>query len=288
MKIAFIGLGLMGARMAANLLKKGHRLSVYNRTHSKAGRLASEGARVATSPAEAARDAEVAFTMLATPDAVREAALGAGGLLETLARGRLWVDSSTVNPSFTRIMAEECRSRGIRFVDAPVSGTIGPAERGELAFLVGAAGEDLAECRPLLEAMGKSIVHLGPVGSGVSMKLVNNLLLGNAMAAFAEALALGEAMGLPRKLLLDTLVGGAVAAPFLTGKRAKLEAGGRDAEFPLALMLKDLQLVSLTAFERGIALPTTHAAKELFSLARGAGLGDADFSAVGEVLKRRG
>ena len=285
MKVAFIGLGIMGSRMAANLLRAGHDLSVWNRSAAKAQALVKAGARLAAAPSEAARDREVVFTMLANPDAVAAVALGPDGFLGGLARGALWVDCSTVTPAFSRRMAEEADARGVRFLDAPVAGSLPVAEKGELTFLVGGAQKDLDACRPLLSVMGKTIKHVGNTGMGSSLKLVNNMLLGNAMAAFSEALAFGEALGMSRGTLLEALIGSAVVAPFLAAKKEKLATGRYDTEFPLRLMHKDLQLVSAAAYELGVPLPATHAVKELFSQAAARGLADVDFSGIGGGTK---
>jgi len=240
---------------------------------------------MASTPAEAARESDVTFTMLANPDAVAAVALGSGGFLAAMSKGSLWVDCSTVTPGFSRRMAEEAAARHVRFLDAPVAGSLMVAEKGELTFLVGGDQKDLDSCRPLLSAMGKAIRHVGGTGMGSSLKLVNNMLLANAMAAFSEALALGEALGMSRAALLDALIGGPVTAPFLAGKKEKLATGRYDVEFPLRLMHKDLQLVSSAAYELGVPLPATHATKELFSQAAARGLADVDFSGIGGSTK---
>ncbi|HEX4644380.1 MAG TPA: NAD(P)-dependent oxidoreductase, partial [Verrucomicrobiae bacterium] len=178
MKIGFIGLGIMGSRMAANLQKRGHSLIVYNRTPEKAGQLRSEGAVWADSPASLATQVEIVFTMLAHPEAVKQAALGVDGFLSKLAVERLWVDCSTVNPSFSREMAIQARARGLRFLDAPVTGSKSQAALGNLAFWVGGEPADLEACRTLLMCMGNGIVHCGGHGMGASMKMVMNQLLG--------------------------------------------------------------------------------------------------------------
>ena len=289
MRIAFIGLGIMGSRMAANILSAHPDLHIYNRSVSKAQELVRNGGRLAASPAEAAENADVVFTMLSTPDAVREAALGtAGGFLSRMKANALWVDCSTVNPAFSREMAGEARERGLRFVDAPVAGSKLPAERGELLFLVGGEAGDLAEIRPLLEVMGKKTVHVGPAGSGTAMKMVVNLMLGQAMVAFSEAVAFAESIGLARSQVLDTLLGGATAAPFLQAKRSKIESGAYDTEFPLRWMLKDLDLVAGEAAASGAVLLAGSAAREAYALALKGGLGDVDFSAVFQLYRKGG
>ena len=286
MKVGFIGLGIMGSRMAMNLLHSGHELVVYNRTQSKADPLVSAGAKRAETPAQAAQGVEVLFTMLAEPEAVREVAEGSDGFLSQLGPAILWVDSSTVNPSFSKKMAETVRTQGGRFMDAPVAGTKSPAEKGDLVFLVGGNQEDLDEIRPLLDVMGKQVIHAGPVGSGTALKMLFNLLLGVGMAAFSEALLLGEGLGLKRDFLLDTLIGSAVAPPFLAGKRSKIEAGDYTADFPLQWMQKDLHLAALSGFEQDVSLPATNVVKEIYMLAKKAGLAGQDFAALYEYLKK--
>src|SRR3981081_4214497 len=191
MKIGFIGLGIMGSRMAANLQKQGYALVVFNRTRAKAEPLLGSCGQFSDSPAKLAEQVDVLFTMLAHPDAVEEAALGENGFLSHLRPNALWVDCSSVNPSFSRKMAAEAATRQIRFVDAPVTGSAPAATEAKLIFWVGAKEVDLERIRPLLLCMGNKIVHTGGQGAGTSMKMVINLLLGTGMAAFAEAMALG-------------------------------------------------------------------------------------------------
>jgi 3-hydroxyisobutyrate dehydrogenase/glyoxylate/succinic semialdehyde reductase len=288
MKIGFIGLGIMGSRMAANLQKKGHELVVYNRTKQKAGPLIAAGAVWAPTPADVAKQVTVLFTMLARPDAVAETALiGRYGFLNHLADNSLWIDCSTVNPSFSKLMALEARQRKVRFLDAPVAGSKGPAEQARLVFFVGGEKTDVDEARPLLETMGKAVVHVGGHGMGTSMKMVNNLIVAQAMVAFSEAVTLGEALGIPKDMLFNTLLGSPVAAPFLSLKRGKLESGDFETEFPLQWMHKDMQLVAETAYEAGVAIPATNAVKEIYALAVRKGLGEQDFSAIYKLLSEK-
>ncbi len=285
MKIGFIGLGIMGSRMAANLQKGGHALVVYNRTREKAASLVADGASWADSPAALAAQVEIVFTMLASPVAVREAALGKDGFLSHLAPNRLWVDCSTVNPSFSREMAEQARALGVRFLDAPVTGSKGPAALGRLVFWVGGESADLEACRPLLNCMGNKIVHAGGQGKGASLKMVMNQLLGTVMAAFAEGLVLGEALSLSREVLFEALLGGPAAAPIFALKRERIEKGNYDqADFPLRWLQKDLHLATVSAYETGAAMPLTNVAKEIYRLAIREGDGDKDFSAIYDYL----
>ena len=288
MKIGFIGLGIMGSRMAANLRKKGHELVVYNRTREKAQDLLAGGASWADSPAELAKRVNVLVTMLSKPDAVAEVALlGKRSFLETLMPNSLWIDCSTVNPSFSKLMAGEAKERSVRFLDAPVRGSKGPAEQGQLLFFVGGDAKDVEAAKPLLDCMGKAVFHVGGHGMGSAMKMVNNILLGQAMVAFSEALAFGEALGMTKQAMFDVLAASPVMAPFLNFKRQKIEKGDYSAEFPLQWMHKDLHLAAETAYETGAALPCANVAKELFALAMREGLGDQDLTAVYTVLSRK-
>jgi 3-hydroxyisobutyrate dehydrogenase-like beta-hydroxyacid dehydrogenase len=284
MKIGFIGLGIMGSRMAANLQKHDYSLVVFNRTRAKAEPLLGPCGTFSDSPAKLAQQVDVLFTMLAHPDAVEQAALDANGFLNHLRPNALWVDCSSVNPSFSQKMAAEAARREIRFVDAPVTGSAPVAAEGKLTFWVGAKEVDLEVIRSLLLCMGNKIVHAGGQGMGTSMKMVINLLLGNAMAAFAEAMALGEGLGLSQKVLFDSALGSPTVAPFLALKREKIEGGNYEAEFPLQWMQKDLHLASVSAYESGVAMPLTNAAKELYRLAMREGHASQDFSAIYDYL----
>ena len=287
MKIGFIGLGIMGSRMAANLQKRGHSLVVFNRTREKAAALVAEGATWADWIGVLAAQVEVIFTMLAHPGAVEEAASGGAGLLSHLRSGRTWVDCSTVNPSFSRKMAAEAQAQGIRFLGAPVTGSKGQAALAQLIFWVGGEAKDLETCRPLLECMGNRIIHCGGQGMGASLKMVMNQLLGTAMATFAEGLVFGESLGLSRKILFEALLGGPAAAPFLASKRERIESGNyEEADFPLRWLQKDLHLAAVSAYETGAAMPLTNVAKEIYRLAVREGRGSEDFSVIYAYLAR--
>jgi 3-hydroxyisobutyrate dehydrogenase/glyoxylate/succinic semialdehyde reductase len=181
-------------------------------------------------------------------------------------------------------MANEAKRQGVRFLDAPVAGSKGPAERGQLLFFVGGDKADMDEVKPLLDAMGKTVIHVGGHGMGTAMKMVNNLILAGAMVGFSEAMVLGEALGISRDMLFNALTGSPVAAPFLALKRSKIEEGKYEPEFPLRWMHKDLQLAADTAYEAGVALPAGNVVKEIFALAMRNGLDEMDFSAVFRFL----
>jgi 3-hydroxyisobutyrate dehydrogenase/glyoxylate/succinic semialdehyde reductase len=282
MKIGFIGLGIMGSRMATNLQKQGYSLVVFNRTRAKAETLLGPCGTFSDSPAKLAEQVEVLFTMLAHPDAVEQAALGTDGFLNHLRPNTLWVDCSSVNPSFSKKMAAAAAARQVHFVDAPVTGSAGPAADATLVFWVGADAADLERIRPLLLCMGNKIVHAGGHGMGSSMKMVVNLLLGTGMAAFAEAMALGQGLGLLPKMLFDSLLDTPTVAPFLALKREKIESGNYEPEFQLRWIQKDMHLASVSAYETDVALPVTNVTKEIYRLAMRDGHGTKDFSAIYE------
>ena len=280
MKIGFIGLGIMGSRMAANLQKHSYELVITNRTRDKARDLLAGGATWADTPAEVARQVDLLLTMLSTPEVVHQAAVGDNGFLDHLQPGTIWADCSTVNPSFSRQMAALAQARGVNFVDSPVGGSKDPAERGQLLFFVGGNDSDVESCQPLFAAMGRQTYHLGEVGMGAAMKMVFNSIMGGSMLAFCEAVALGQSLGLGQKTLLDILSSTPMMAPFIAPKRAKFESGHYDTEFPLQWLRKDLQLATTSAYEQDLALPLLNLAKEIYTQAMQAGLAEEDYSAI--------
>lgn len=285
MKIGFIGLGIMGSRMAANLIAAGYELIVYNRTSAKTEALREKGAYVAASPAELAREADIIITVVADPQAIKNIAYGEQGILDNARHDTLWINCTTIDPDSASTFDFAAGIKGLRYLDAPVAGTRKPAEDGELVFLTGGRQDDLEEARPLLHCMGNKVIHAGQAGQGSAMKMVINLMLGHAMSAFSEAIQLGEALGLTRETLFATLSGGPVTAPFLSAKEDKIKNGDYEADFPLKWMYKDLQLVTQTAYDYNVSLPSTNSVKEVYALAKQYGFEDMDFSAVYEFLR---
>jgi len=284
-KIGFIGLGIMGSRMAANLLKKGFDLKVYNRTKSKAEALIGAGAEWAGSASNAGTDVDILITMLSEPGAVSSMALGKDGFLQVMRKNALWIDSSTVNPYYTGEMKQLASEEGIRFIDAPVAGSKKPAEKGELLFLAGGDKNDINEAVPLFDAMGKKFIHVGENGKGTSLKMVFNLLLGQAMHSFGEAMKLGRSLELDEKMLFDVLLDSPVVAPFIKLKRDKMENKEFSPEFPLRWMQKDLTLAAETAYEQGVKLKANDIVIEAYRNAIDNGRGDDDFSAIYDDMK---
>ena len=285
MKIGFIGLGIMGSRMAANLHKAGHELTIFNRDRGKCDALAGAGAKVANTPKEAAQGMDFVITMVADPTAVREVVLGDDGVLEGLREDSIWIDCSTIGPKESIALAAQATVRGLRFLEAPVTGSKAPAESGELTFLVGGPDQLVDKSRPLFDIMGAKTVHVGDYGSAGALKLVLNHLLGVSMAAFSEGIALGKALGIAPEKLFDTLLGTPLVPPYLAIKKPKIIDGELVADFPLKWMNKDLALVCDAAYENDVAMPLANSAKELYRLAQKHGHADHDFAAVYEFLK---
>lgn len=287
MKIGFIGLGIMGSRMAANLLKEGYDIKVYNRTKEKANELLENGATWAGSAAEAGEEVDILFTMLEKPEVVEELAIGKNGFLYSMKKNSLWVDSSTVNPSFSEKMSRHSAENELRFMDAPVSGSKKPAADAELLFLVGGEKADFEEVKPVLLKMGKDAVHIGPAGKGSAMKIMINQLLGQSILAFSESLNLGMAMGIDKKTGMDILLKTPVTAPILEVFRSRIENNDYEPNFPLKHLQKDLHLFTETAYELGQPSPLTSAAEEVYGLAKHKNMADLDFTAVFKFLHEK-
>ena len=287
MHITFIGLGIMGQAMANNLLKNNVKLTVCNRTKSKAQPLIDGGANWKDNPADAVAEADVVFTMLSEPRVVEEVAFGNDGFVKAMKPQAIWADCTTVNPSFSLEMAGKAADAGIRFMDTPVAGSKVPAESGKLVFLVGGENQDLKSISPFLEMMGKKTLHMGEAGKGAAMKMVVNMMLGHAMAAFSESVHLGTSLGIDRDFLMETLAALPVSAPFLAYKAGRMKQENYEVEFPLEWMQKDLHLATVSAWEHDIALPVTNAAKEVYALAKQQGLSREDLSAVFKTLTKK-
>jgi 3-hydroxyisobutyrate dehydrogenase-like beta-hydroxyacid dehydrogenase len=281
-KIAFCGLGMMGSPMAARLLEAGHDVTVWNRTPDKAGPLVERGASRAVSPLEAASGAEAAITMLADPNALEAVVFGDGGLAEGMANGTALIDMSTVGPDAVRRLRERLPG-GITLIDAPVLGSIPGAESGELQVFAGGEAEVVERWRPVLEEMG-TVHHAGPLGAGASMKLVANSTLGALIASLGEALALGDALGLEERLVLDVLAQSPLAVT-VRRKRKLIESGSYPPSFKLSLAGKDLGLVAQAA--KGVDLRVARASSSWLEAAEAAGLGDLDYSAVVANIRGR-
>jgi 3-hydroxyisobutyrate dehydrogenase-like beta-hydroxyacid dehydrogenase len=275
--VAFLGLGAMGSRMARRLLDAGHELVVWNRTAARAEPLVTAGARRADSPAGAADGAEVVITMLADPDALRWVTDGPEGVAAGVHPGTTVIEMSTVGPAAVARLREVLPERA-GLLDAPVLGSLAEAEAGSLRVFVGGA-DDLAErWMPLLSAVGTP-VHVGPLGCGAAAKLVANSTLFGVIGVLGEALAIADALGLPREAAFDVLAATPVGAQ-AERRRPALESGKYPPRFPLSLARKDADLVAEAADAAGLDLRIAAAARSWLADAQAAGLGDADYSAM--------
>ena len=283
--VALLGLGTMGNGMAANLLKAGFPLAVYNRTAAKAEPFARQGARIAYTPAEAAQGAKLILSMLSDDHASRDAWTGPNGALATAEPGTVLVESSTVSPGWITEFADLAQARGLDLLDAPVTGSRTQAEGGQLVFLVGGSEQALSRATPALQAMSKEIIHLGPVTSGAQMKLLNNFLCGVQVASLAEGMVWLEHSGLNRDKALQVLKTGAPGSPLIASICARMTSGENVVNFLLKLMSKDLASAPAAAEDAGVELTTAANARELFERAAAAGYADRDMSAVVELLR---
>jgi len=284
--VGFIGLGLMGKPMAQNVLRAGFPLVVWNRTRVKAEDLVRAGAKLAASPRETAAQCDVLITIVSDPPALEEVLWGAHGALDGLRAGSLLIDSSTVSPEMARRLAGGCANRHVDFLDAPVTGGTWGAEKGELVFMIGGKAEVLERAKPVLETMGKRFFLLGPNGAGQAVKLGMNLLLALEVNAFAEALALVTATGVPAERLVEVMQSSMGRSPLLDVKAPLMLKREFPASFPLRLMHKDVRLALDLAKEYGVALPAGTAAYATYSAVKDSSTDDPDFSAVARFWKR--
>lgn len=284
-RIGFVGLGTMGASMAANLLKAGAEVTVWNRTPGRAPALVAQGALEAASPAEVARNSAIVVTCVSdTPD-VAAVLFGPDGIAAGAATGSLVVDCSTISPEATRQFGRRLAERGIGLVDAPVSGGSEGARLGTLTMFVGGGDADVARARPVLEAMGKTITHLGPLGSGQAGKAVNQVILGGAYLGLAEGLILGLKAGLDPKALVAALSGGSAQSWALTNWSGNMIADEYPLGFRLALHRKDLGIALTMAGDMGVMLPLGMLVATLEDRLLGEGHGDEDMSVIAHVIR---
>jgi 3-hydroxyisobutyrate dehydrogenase len=285
-RLGFIGLGHMGSRMARRLLSAGFPLLVYNRDINKTKALSTLGAEVARDPGTLAAEADVVLSCLSDGAAVEAIYLGAGGVLRNARPGTLIVEMSTVAPQTPRKLYQAARGLGISLLDVAVSGSTPSAEDGMLTLLGGGNRQDFDAAEAIFAAIAKQWFYMGPSGSGVAMKLVVNALLGIGMQAVAEAVALGEALGLPRDLLFDTLAKTAVVSPVQVGKLGSTKRRDYTPQFPIRLMRKDFGLALSAAAHAGLSLPATEAAAAVNAAETVSG-GEEDFSVVVRRMERQ-
>lgn len=282
MRVAFLGMGIMGRPMAANLVKAGHEVSIWNRTPGKD----LEGARSATSPADAARGAEVIWMCVSDTKAVEAVLFGPGGAAEALAEGMIVADSSTISPMATVRFAERVKAAGVDYVDAPVTGSKIAAENGSLIFMAGADEAVLARLQSLFQAMGKQVFHMGETGKGQATKLAMNLQIALIYEGFAEALTLATKLGVDINRLMPLVQASMVRSGVVEYKAPFIMKRDFSPNFPLRLMLKDIHLTLDAAKEARVRLPGLEAVEEVYDLAAEEGHKDLDYAATLTLLEK--
>jgi 3-hydroxyisobutyrate dehydrogenase len=284
-KVAVLGLGIMGSGMARQLLAAGFEVSVWNRSADKAASLAEAGARVGETPGDAAKGADVVVAMLADDTVSRAVWTGEDGAFAAMAEGAIAIDSSTLTGGWVAELAQMAEAHGIRFLEAPVTGSRDQAAQGALRFLVGGEAAVVAAAREVFEAMGSAVVHLGPVGSGATVKLANNFLCGVQAASLAEAVALFEKQGLDVEQAMSILTDGAPASPLLKAVSRRMLDRAYDPHFLVPLMAKDLGYAGQALAEVGIVSAIAAAARQRFVEADDAGHGQQDIASIVEPLR---
>jgi len=282
MRIAFLGLGIMGRPMAANLAKAGHEVIVWNRTAGKT----VEGAQTATTPAEAARGAEVVWICVSDTKAVESILFGPDGVEQSLIDGMIIADSSTISPASTLKFAERVKTRGVQYVDCPVTGSKIGAEAGSLIFIVGGEESAIEKLKPLYEAMGKLFVRVGGTGKGQSAKLAMNLQIALIFEGFAEGLTLAAKLGVSAETLLPLIQASMIRSGVVDYKAPFVLKRDFTPNFPMKLMHKDIRLMLEAAKEARVKLPALEIVEEIYDVAIEDGYGDLDYVAIITLLEK--
>jgi 3-hydroxyisobutyrate dehydrogenase-like beta-hydroxyacid dehydrogenase len=282
--LGFVGLGVMGSGITRRLLAAGHDVTVWNRSPARADEVLGLGAAWAGSPREVAEAAEVVFTMVTNTAAVRAVTQGDDGILAGLAPRKVFVDMSTASPANTRALAEAVAEQGSQMLDAPVSGSVVTLEQGKLTVMVGGESETFERVRPILEAIGPKVLHVGPNGAAVTMKIASNLSLAVQMLAFSEGVLLAEKSGIARERAVEVLLASVIASPMVTYRGPFVLSQPEEAWFDCHMMQKDMNLALELGRELEVPLPTTAATNELLTAANAMGVGDKDFAVLFDVL----
>ncbi len=282
MRVAFLGLGIMGRSMAANLVKGGHEVSVWNRSSGKD----VEGARTASSPADAAKGVEAVWMCVSDTKAAEAVLFGPNGVSDSLAEGMIIADSSTISPAATLRFAERVKAKGVGYVDAPMTGSKIAAAAGSLIFMVGGNDAALARLQPLFQAMGKQVFHMGETGKGQATKLAMNLQIAMIFEGFAEALTLASKLGVDIEKMLPLIQASMVRSGVVEYKAPFIMQRDFSPNFPLRLMLKDIRLALDAAKESRVRLPGLEAVEEVYDVAAEEGQGDLDYAATLTLLEK--
>src|SRR5215470_17993612 len=284
--LGFIGLGVMGGNMVARLLERGHTVTGYNRTRSKAQWLVDRGMHWAASPRAVAQKTDVTFTMVTNATALATVTDGPDGLLAGISPGKYHVDMSTVSPEVSRALAAKVREKGADMIDAPVSGSVITLQQGKLSVMVGGRKETFEKLKTLLLDIGPKVTHVGGNGVALSMKIAVNLQLAVQMMAFCEGVLLAEKSGIPREVAVDVMVHSAIASPMIQYRGPFVLQQPEEAWFDVNMMQKDLLLAMELGRQLDVSLPTTAVSNEFLTAARGMGMEKKDFACVFDVLAK--
>jgi 3-hydroxyisobutyrate dehydrogenase-like beta-hydroxyacid dehydrogenase len=283
-EVGYVGLGVMGRSIVRRLLAAGHRVAVWNRTREKAEALLAEGARWADSPREVAAAGELVFTMVTNTEAVRAVTEGEDGILAGLRPGAIYTDMSTASPANTRDLAERVAAAGASMLDSPVSGTAVTVDQGKASLMVGGEPDAFERAKPVLEAIGPKVIHVGPSGSAVTMKIAVNLSLAVQMLAFSEGVLLAEKSGIPREKAVEVMLASVIASPMVAYRGPLVLGHPEEVWFDCHMMQKDLNLALELGRQLEVPLPTTAVTNELLTAANGMGIGERDFAVLFDVL----
>jgi 2-hydroxy-3-oxopropionate reductase len=278
--IGFIGLGVMGRPMAEHLVRAGHEVTVHNRSQEPVQALVSAGAKAGGSPADVAADADVVITMVPDSPDVEDVVLGEDGVFSTARQGLLLIDMSTIRPDTSRQIGEAARARGVRFLDAPVSGGEIGAKEATLSIMVGGAAEDFEAALPVLQTLGRTVVHVGPVGSGQTVKAANQLIVAGVIELVSEAIVLLEAHGVDMEPAIKVLAGGLAGNQILERKAPGMLARRFEPGFRIDLHHKDMQIIQAAARDTGVAIPVTALVAQMLVSLRSLDRGSLDHSAI--------
>ena len=282
--IGFVGLGVMGSRMVKRLLDAGHSVIGYNRTKAKAQWLLDAGMKWGETPRAVAAAAEMTFSMVTNTQALQAVSGGSDGILAGLRAGKIYVDMSTVSPAASQGLAKQVEAKGAQMLDAPVSGSVSTLEEGKLSIMVGGTRDAVERARPVLEAIGPKVTHVGGNGLAVSMKIATNLSLAVQMLAFSEGVLLAEKSGISRETAVEVLLNSVIASPMIKYRGPFVLTMPDEAWFDINMMQKDLLLALEMGRQLDVPLPTTSITNEMLTTARAMGLAEKDFAAVFEAL----
>jgi 3-hydroxyisobutyrate dehydrogenase-like beta-hydroxyacid dehydrogenase len=284
--LGFIGLGVMGGQMVDRLLAKGHSVTGFNRTQSKAEWLVKKGMKLAQSPREVAEASDIVFAMVTNGPALKGIAEGPDGLLAGLSAGKIFADISTVGPDLSRQIAEEVRARSADMVDSPVSGSVITLQQGQLSVMVGGRAETFERVKPILLDIGPKVTHVGGNGLALSMKIASNLSLAVQMLAFSEGVLLAEKSGIKREVAVDVLTHSAIASPMIKYRGPFVLQQPEEAWFDVNMMQKDMLLALELGRQLNVPLPTTAVTNEFLTAARAMNWAKLDFAVIFDVLAK--